>query len=684
MHKQTIIFLKIFGSYFALIFCITFNFALKSQVNAPSLRCVSVNTTNDIVLTWIIPSDPNAEFFSYEIYHSPTQVGTYSLIGTVSTYNQNSFTHIGANGSTQSQYYYLITKSNGGANSSSPSDTLRSIFLNLNAPASGINTISWNKTRNPLLPSASTIYTVKREFPFGTWTTIYSGSLQSFKDTITRCSVYYNYIIETSDSQGCTSTSNITGGLFHDGQSPKNPLLDSVSVNSNGLSTLGWNPTASSGATRYVIYKFLSGIWTAIDTVNGGNSKSYIYGNSLATSESETFCIAAIDSCKNITILGQGQSSIYLTNKYDLCSRTANLNWTAYSNLPQGISKYEIYYAINGGNYLLAGSTNNTSFSHSNLNPNDTYCYFIRVVNSTGNITASSNESCLMAKAPSGPSYIYINSVSVNASSQIDVTYTVDNSQLYKGAAIFKSVDGGLTFKQISYQNYSPAATIVYTDADVSVNSKSYYYKIQLSDSCGNPSFYSNTSKSILLKVSNDNESVFNNNLSWDDYASWSGTINSYNIYRGINNVFAPTPIANVPLGTNNYTDNIEEFANESGLFSYYIEAIEDGTTNIYGFNDKANSNIANAYAEVEVFTPNTFAPGGLNALWMPVAQFIEKTDYLVTVFDRWGTKVFETNSDKVGWDGKNTTDDVFVYLINYKNARGEFIQLKGHITLLR
>lgn len=56
----------------------------------------------------------------------------------------------------------------------------------------------------------------------------------------------------------------------------------------------------------------------------------------------------------------------------------------------------------------------------------------------------------------------------------------------------------------------------------------------------------------------------------------------------------------------------------------------------------------------------------GVNRVWMPVAQFIEKTDYHVTVFDRWGKKVFETASDTKGWTGDGYEDNTYVYLVEY------------------
>ena len=654
-----------------------------AQVGPPSLRCASVSNTNDIILTWVIPPDPSNLFTSYEIYNCPISTGPFALVGTVISYTQNSFTVVGANGSVQSQYYYIKTKSNGGTMVSSSSDTLRSVFMNLNAPPSGINILSWNATRNPLLPSASTTYTVSREYPPTVWTTIYTGSGLNLKDTITKCTVSYNYKIQTSDAQGCISQSNINGGTYHDGQPPISPLLDSISVNSNGLATIGWQSSATSGASKYVIYKYISNIWTAIDTVYGGNNTTYTYTNSSASSGPETLCIAAIDSCKNITILGQGQTSIYLSSSYDLCSRTGNLSWTPYGNLPKGILEYKIYCSINNGVFNSIGATTNTSFAHSNLNPGDTYCYFIKVVNMPLSITANSNKKCLLAKAPSGPAYVYINSVSVNSKNQIELTYTIDNSKIYKGASILKSIDGGKSYKQVVYQTYLASPSVIYIDKDVTPTEKNYYYKIQLSDSCGNPGVFSNSSKSIVLYVSNDSETGFSNTLTWDDYSTWSGKVSSYNIYRAINGVFNLTPISNVSFGNNFFVDNVEDYVKDQGKFSYYVQAIE-GSGNIYGFKDSANSNLAEAYAEAHIFVPNSFAPKGMNDIWLPISQYVEKTDYKVMVFNRWGTKAFETTSDKDGWNGENATDDVYVYLIEYKNARGEYIQLKGHLNLIR
>lgn len=654
-----------------------------AQLGPPSLRCSSVNAAGNITLTWVIPPDPSGQFTSYEIWHSPLAAGPFSTVGIVNTHTQNTFVHTITTGTLQSQHYFIKTISNGGANTSVPSDTIRSIMLGITNAANGRPTLSWNRVHTPVLPSGTPTFTLSRQSPPGAWSTLYTGTNLSYIDTITICSIYYNYKIETPDGQGCISQSNINGGLFRDLTPPNVPFLDSVSVNPDGSVSIGWEPSTSNDATRYVLY--ISGsINIPIDTINGRYTTAYTYTNSNSSAGPESYIIAAMDSCGNISQLSNSaHKTMFLGLNYNFCARTAELSWTPYSNLPKGISKYSVYCSVNGGVATSIATTTSTSFSHPNLNPGDRYCYYIKVFNTGELITANSNVKCVLATAPQGPAYVYIRSASVTPDKQVAVTYVIDNSRAYKGATIFRSLDG-ISYKQVYYQPSVGSATMqTYVDKDVKTHEQNYYYRLQISDSCGNPGPFSNTSKTVLLHVSHDQENIYYNTLTWDDYAGFSGGVASYNIYRAVNGIFNPVAVDNVPYGTRMYVDNVEDFSSEQGKFSYYVEAVE-GPGNIYTYKDSARSNTADAYVEVNVFVPNAFCPKGVNKIWMPVAQYVEKTDYRVTVFDRWGTRVFQTSSDTEGWDGSGTTDEVFVYLVEYKNARGEFIQLKGHLTMVR
>lgn len=666
--------------YFLLVLNAVLFSRVNAQVAAPELRCVSVTSPASAVLSWIIPPDPSGLFSQYQIWSSPTQLGTYALIGTVNTYTQTSYTQSPTNADLQSQYYYVTTVS--GTNTSIPSDTLRSIFVNLSNPGNGVVSLNWNAIQTPLFPSSSPSYTLSREAPAGIWTTIYTGNKLNYKDTVVICKIFYNYKVEISDGSGCISVSNIIGDTCYNIQAPNKLILDSVSVNSNGESVMGWPASPSTDVTAYIIYQSSGGFLTPIDTIYGYNNTSFTYTSTSATTASEGYCIAAIDSCGNYSIPSLTHNTMFLTTSYDLCSRTASLNWTAYSNLPKGVSRYDIYCSINGASSVVVGSTSNTTFAHTALNPGSQYCYFVRVRNTDLSISATSNISCLTAAGLPGPSFVYINSVSVNTSSkQVEVTYSVDASKAFKGCTIFKSEDG-VNFTKIASIS-STVSPYTYVDIDVSTSEKNYFYKIIVADDCDNPGAISNISKSMVLHVSNDTENIFYNTLTWDHYETWSGGVASYNIYRAVNGVFDPAPVTNVSFGTRTYVDNVQDFVSDQGKFSYYVEAVE-GPGNIYGFNDKAKSNPADAYVEVNVFVPNAFAPRGQNSVWLPIAQYVEKTDYKVMVFNRWGDKIFETHSDTEGWTGDAATDEVYVYLIEYKNARGEYIQLKGHLTIIR
>ncbi|MBP7810409.1 MAG: gliding motility-associated C-terminal domain-containing protein [Bacteroidia bacterium] len=655
----------------------------KSQtVGPPSLRCIECSAAGDLKLTWVAPADPGAKFFSYEIFRANVFAGPYTSVGTVNTYTITSYNDLLAGGNTGSRYYFIKTHSGPtGTVISTSSDTVRSIYLNLSNPGDGTAFLVYNNLHQPKLSTSATQFKVYREKP-PTWTQIKNTAALNYKDTISICNVFYNYQLQLTDASGCISTSNISGANFKDLIPPNLAVLDSVSVNSTGQSILGWKPSSSADCFGYVIYQYNGAAWQSIDTVFGINNTIYTYTSTAANGASVNYCIASMDSCGNISPLGAAHNTINVKTKYNVCARSTAINWNPYKNIPLGVSHYQVYCSTNAGPYLLLGSSTDTTFQHTGLTPGRTYCYMVRVFNTFGAITSSSNRSCLVATAPPSSSFVYLKSASVDLDQTVTVTLYCDTLVACKGFNVYKSEDGS-SFNLIGFVNYNGKSTRTYNDADVSTSGKNYFYKAEVIDSCGNSRFVSNIGKTVLLKVKNDPEKIFNNNLSWDNYSTYSGGVAGYYVFRIINETFDPNPVDFVPFGMTTYTDNVEDIVKESGKVGYVVTAVE-GFGNIYGLIGAASSNKAEAYVEGKVFVPGAFAPKGVNRVWMPVAQFIEKTDYHVTVFDRWGKKVFETTSDTEGWTGDGYEDNTYVYLVEYKNARGEFIEMKGTVTMVR
>ena len=156
-----------------------------------------------------------------------------------------------------------------------------------------------------------------------------------------------------------------------------------------------------------------------------------------------------------------------------------------------------------------------------------------------------------------------------------------------------------------------------------------------------------------------------------------------YNIFRLVNDDPGAGPIAVTGPNGDSYIDNVEDAAPAGSKIDYMVQAVE-GIGNPYDVMEKSNSNTVPVYIEGRLFIPNAFSPTGSNNTWKPVTHFVDKTDYKVRVFNRWGQLVFEAGDNEKAWDGAGWPAGVYVYLVNYKNARGEYLEQKGSITLLR
>ena len=84
---------------------------------------------------------------------------------------------------------------------------------------------------------------------------------------------------------------------------------------------------------------------------------------------------------------------------------------------------------------------------------------------------------------------------------------------------------------------------------------------------------------------------------------------------------------------------------------------------------------------------PSAFSPNGDGQNEVIGAKGLPLKEFSLMIFDRWGVKVFESNSVSQHWDGiynnKPQPAGTYVYVIqgNYAN---EPLSLKGNFTLIR
>jgi len=121
------------------------------------------------------------------------------------------------------------------------------------------------------------------------------------------------------------------------------------------------------------------------------------------------------------------------------------------------------------------------------------------------------------------------------------------------------------------------------------------------------------------------------------------------------------------PLVTTVYT---VEITNSNGCVVYDTVTVEVG-------------------ANCDIFVPNAFSPGNLNnknTILYVRSECLTSVDF--TVFDRWGNKVFESESLSDGWDGnyrgQPMNQGTFVYYVTGKTSDGKTLTKKGNVTLIR
>jgi gliding motility-associated-like protein len=363
-----------------------------------------------------------------------------------------------------------------------------------------------------------------------------------------------------------------------------------------------------------------------------------------------------------------------------MCEQKVRLNWTKYRG--QTVQEYRIFQKYNGA-WSQVSATTDTLIEIPVIG-GESYCFAIQGVFTTGN-KAFSDVICFVVPMPQQPSFHYFKLATVE-NKKIELYDYIDESVGVQ-EIIFQRMNFTNAYEEIG-RAPANSNTTFFLDSTADVNEKPWQYRARYTDSCGSVGEPSNFVKTIFVSGVADEIRMINN-IQWNPYEGFDGSIIEYRIYRGPNGVFDPNPIGVVSSNQLYYEDEVSGI-DFNGEICYRVEALE--ALNFYNFAEISHSNDHCFVYKPLIYIPNTFTPDGdnLNDYFFPVLTNIEPINYNLSIFNRWGQVIFESIKPEVGWDGKiqssglDATNDTFLYQVQVNDANGVQISKRGFVSLIR
>lgn len=120
------------------------------------------------------------------------------------------------------------------------------------------------------------------------------------------------------------------------------------------------------------------------------------------------------------------------------------------------------------------------------------------------------------------------------------------------------------------------------------------------------------------------------------------------------------------------------------GVYRVVLEA-----SSWYGCKDTASVDIF-VTNDVTIYAPTAFTPNhdNVNETFKVIVDAIDQTSYKMSIYNRWGEKVYSSESYFEEWDGRfndiDCPEGVYVWVITFKDLFGNEYSKTGKVTLLR
>ena len=544
------------------------------------------------------------------------------------------------------------------------------------------DTLVWEPAVNNCGPfnSYDIYFSASYEGPYTLLTSITNPVATSFIHNNPSGMVWYYHFLSNYTCPGENAISSDT----LDNQSPILSALNLASVDGTWVE-LDWDPSPSPEVIAYIVYRTTAIGTVAIDTVY--NVSEYIDMTAQPNSQSESYSLTALDACGNTSLFTDFHRTMYLEYEVSPCEQTIRLNWNLYDAW-DGISQQEIWLGLNGEMMIPIDtiSSTDTAYVYEGANDGDFYCFYVRAISSDGNHAALSNRICEALDIIQPMRNMFLKNVNVVTNDSIELIWSWDTNADITLSNVLRS-SNQVDYSSVLSSTPEIPLTAVNQLADLKASPENgkVYYVIQTIDECDSLAQSNYGSTIFLSGTSLENRK---NEINWTAYDHPKGTIIRYDLYKEENGqaVF----IQSFDPSTRTYLDDLDINTEEEAANEYYVIGVAtldllNGTQELI----QSKSNTITLRQLTKIITPNAFAPYGTNNFFRPVFVFESLIqNYNMTIFDRYGGRVFETDQPDEAWDGRKNGKDlrsgVYVFQIRVTQFNGEVVEKTGTVFLLR
>lgn len=459
--------------------------------------------------------------------------------------------------------------------------------------------------------------------------------------------------------------------------------IERVSVLANNDVSIRWVDLAASNpkVEGYVIYRVDVGT-NAIDTLFGSVNE-YIDTGAEPEDGPVFYYVQAIDGCGVLGPIGNNpHNTIHVETEILSCERSMILRWTPYGGWSGGVDSTIIWLSVDNAPEFELGSTNLDSFVVPNLQANIDYSLRVESVEQGTGIVSSSQQINFdpVGQISQGITRLEIWGASVE----------IDGIQLYWDW----NADAQLAEANINSTNQGYIQPILLGGLQTlneqfligsATNGGPVSLWIETLDQCDTTQV-SDTVATAFLQVLRASD--FTNQISTTPpRVGIASQIEACDIIRYVNDVES----TRIPLasGQSNLNDDPGMLMGDEEV-CYQMECIV-ATPIGNGITERRTlkSNIACPKTEVQIQVPNAFRPAGTNRFFRPLFLFENAIQsYQLSIFDRYGKRVFETDDIQQGWDGtignQPATGGVYVFRIQLTQNDGQILERSGEVMLIR